>query len=431
MAVRPGVLAILLLLPGAACDAALGIQDLPRSHAETRYEAPACGSCVDVSCAAAREACRADATCDALDECVAKCRPNHARCRMDCETISPVAAASPAFLALDHCVRTSCMEPCLGVGGLETIFKGCSCLAGECAAESLACVRAGTASRPGGCERRLACIARDGLDSDNVERCLQKDYVVEPEVGALRSCYRAITCKDCPLANDGDFDCVDKYAWTPTRAATVELRLHLTTFDETRSPASGVTATVCHNGACDTCPQVLDSQPTDDDGVVTLTVPTGLGGFGGCIRFDKPGLVPMILQGGRPLVRDARGEMFVVKDTNLPLLGALVGGVTVLPDRGHLVVIESDCINMPVKGVRLAVSPSSPETRSGYYVGSRVDMTATGTGVLGTALFVNVPVGDPLSTITGFLGDREVSRSRAQIVPGTITVVLAFPRAAQ
>src|SRR5688572_29128529 len=115
-------LGLCLVMSLVACDAALGIEVLPRqTDAPVTYATPACGACA-AACSAQRTLCSRDGACDTLQRCSAACKPNDARCRMTCERNSPLAVGSATFKALDACVRDKCTESCLGVSGLGSIF---------------------------------------------------------------------------------------------------------------------------------------------------------------------------------------------------------------------------------------------------------------------------------------------------------------------
>lgn len=415
----------LLVITLGACDAALGIETLSRGS-----PAPltSCEECAATSCAEPRRACTADRSCQALQACLAKCAPNDARCRMDCETASPIAVAAAPFKALDECLRRSCTESCLGVSGLNALFgPECACLAPTCAPETLACIRTGASEQPGACERRLSCIARNGLDPDHVESCLLTNLEVQNDVGALRRCWSTVECPKCPLARGGAFDCVGRYRWEIPLVPTVSLTFNLTTFDSARTPVEGVTVKACNASTCPECASPVASTVSGANGGATLNLPTGLAGFGGCYTLSKPGLVPMIIHVGHPVVRPGKLDMFVIPNETLPALPTLVS-TTLDPGAGHIVNLSLDCLSTPATGLRVEVVPRAPATRSGYFINSGIDTTATGTGTLGTALFVNVP--PPAVAIESFRGPTLVAKHNAQIAAGTITVMVSMPRTA-
>lgn len=423
-------LGLCLVVSLIACDAALGIEVLPRgTEAPVAYATPACSACTN-ACAAERSQCSRDGACDTLQRCTARCAPNDARCRMTCERNAPLAVAGATFKALDACVRDKCTEPCLGVSGLGSLFgPECACLDSPCATETLTCVRAGTASKPGSCERALSCIAQSGLDPDHAQECL-RGTTVDREIADLRRCWSGISCASCPLAKGGALGCVGSYRWQVPTTKTVTLEMNVTTFDNARTPVPGVTVSACNAGTCHNCVSPVDSRPTDTNGNVRLTLPTGITGFAGCLTLSRSGLVPMVVHTGYPVVRDVKLSMFVVETTTLPLLGKLVGTET-LADRGHLVSIAGDCVNSPVAGLRVTVEPTDAEVRAAYFVGNTIDLTAKETGALGTSLFVNLPAsGTVPSVVSVYRGDQLIARNYAVIVPRTISVLFSAPRPA-
>jgi hypothetical protein len=186
----------------------------------------------------------------------------------------------------------------------------------------------------------------------------------------------------------------------------------------------------CNAGSCTSCTSPLASRVTDEKGTVGFDLPSGITGFGGCFALRRTGLVPMIVHPGYPLVRDVSFTMFVIEQATLPVLGKLLGTET-LADRGHLVSITADCVNSPVAGMRVEVEPTDPAVRSGYFINNTLDVKATETGALGTALFVNLPPRlTPPSLVSAYRGERLISRSYAAISPGTITVLFSVPRTA-
>jgi hypothetical protein len=410
-----------------ACDAALGIEYLPRGDGKGPivYASQECAKCT--ACAAERAACSRDSECDKVQRCYAHCAPNAAKCRMDCDTEFPLALKN--YGALDQCLRTQCTEQCLGPTGLASIFgDACGCLAKECGTEALACVRAGSAQLPGDCERRLECIAREGLDPDHTEACLRtRETISDIELAALRNCWAAVDCKACPVARDGTFACLGDFRWRFPKTVTINVVIRVTTFDSKRDPVKGVTVKACNNGSCASCVDSVDSDVTDADGNSHLTVPATPLGFGGCFLVSAEGYVPMILHPGHALIRDAKLPMFVIPKSALAPLGVFFGTKT-QPDHGHLVTIGADCMNWAARGLKIAVEPTDAETRFGYFVNTTIDLKATETGALGTAFHLNLPPREtPPTEIEVTRDGALVSRNFVTIAPEHITVVFTPP----
>lgn len=425
---RGGLVALVASL--VACDAALGIEDLKRSTGPEpiAYAAAQCAACATQSCAAARARCSSDDACDGLQRCGARCPPNDARCRMLCERAAPIAATGEPFRALDFCLRGSCTEPCLGVAGLGGVFgPECACLDDPCAAETLACLRAGTPERPGACERGLSCIAQSGLDPDHAQECLLGTQL-NSEVNDLRRCWSTTSCPSCPFSKSGALECVGRYRWQLPSKPKIRFDMNVTSFDNARNPVPGITVHACNAGSCANCTAPIVSDVTDEKGNITLELPTGVTGFGGCLTLSKPGLVPMIVHPGFPLVRDITFGMFVVEAVNLPVLGKLLGTDT-MADRGHLISIAADCVNSPIAGMRVEVEPTDSSVRSGRFINNTLDTMVQETGSLGTTLFVNLPPrATPPSLVSASHAGRLISRNYAVIVPGTLTVLFSVPR---
>jgi hypothetical protein len=410
-----------------ACDAALGIEYLPRGDGRGPivYASQECAKCT--ACAAERSACSRDSECDKVQRCYALCPPNAAKCRMECDTEAPLAIKK--FGALDQCLRTQCTEQCLGTTGLAAIFgDDCSCLAKECGSEILACVRAGSTALPGDCERRLECIAREGLDPDHTEDCLRaRETITDVELAAVRGCWSNIECKSCPVARGGSFQCVGRYRWPFPKTPNINVSLRVTTFDAKRDPVPGISVRACNNGDCEACVAPIDEDTTDADGSSQLTVPASPLGFGGCFLLAREGYVPMILHPGHALIRDTKLGMFVVQKSALGPLGLFFGTKT-LPDHGHLVTVGGDCLNWASRGLKIAVEPTDAETRFGYFVNTTIDLKATETGALGTAFHLNLPPSPTPPTKIELTRDGVlVSRSFVTIAAEHITVIFSQP----
>lgn len=407
-----------------ACDAALGIEVLPRSdgRAPIVYAAPECEKCT--KCAEQRVACAGDSQCDKVQRCFAACKPNDVVCRMECDTQFPLAATT--YGAVDRCLRQSCTEQCLGVSWLGAIFgDDCACLETACGKEALDCIR------DGNCERRLACIKRSGLDPDHTQVCVRTITDGESIYTTLRNCYSTIDCPRCPLGRDGTYECTKNFRWALSSAVKVAVELKVTTFDARRDPVPGVTVKACTGGQCASCGEGIDRSVTDALGIARLNVPSRPVGFTGCFTLEGDNFVPMIVHTGFPVIRDVRLEMFAINKSSLGPLG-LFFGTKALSDRGHLVTIGADCLDWAARGLQVAVEPTDGETRSAYYVNTTLDPKATETGAFGTAFFLNLPPrATPPTKVDVTRKGELVSRSFVVIAPEHITVALMFPLTAE
>jgi hypothetical protein len=420
---RPTLAAILVALIG--CDAVLGIEPLPGAgRATIAYRSEMCDICSSARCDTERRTCERDAACVEAQRCFANCAPNDAPCRSLCEGNMPRSVRGPVFASLDHCMRQSCVEECLGVRGLASLFgDACACLADVCANEELACLTNGDATQPGRCERRLSCITRDGLNPPTAERCLGEG---DPETQALRRCWADFSCGSCPIAKEGSYECVGDYRWPGVSSSEVTVAMQLATFDAKRAPIPGVRVTACRADDCASCDAPLRSATTDDAGVARLTLPIGLLGFNGCFELTGATYAPLLLYLSRPITHDTYQPMFMIDELVLPwLVGSLEAQSD--PTRGHVAALAIDCIAAAAAGITAEISPIDANVRRGYILSSGIDANAPATGSLGSVLFVNVAAGSELSLVTSRNAERVFFRDGLVVRPGTVTAVLAPP----
>lgn len=430
------VLAALLgpvLFPLAGCDAALGIEVLPRGDS-LAWKTPACGQCVADGCQAAADACAGSRVCRSIGDCVAACPPSDPKCRAACNAATPLGASDPQFAALDRCLRTSCTEACYGVGGLGKLFApgdACKCLDDACGPQELACIRSGIDPREdvaGACERRAACYAAGGIvDPEAADACGASSPGGSAAARALKECWSNTTCASCPVAGTGIYECVGKYRWLAPTTPTVKVAFKITTFDAAQKPIPGVVVQACGADKCARCDTVdgLASGTSNADGVAALTLPAGLAGFAGCFDFQAPGFARMGLALGRPLTRDsAETPMFMIATDTLPLLGA-VAGSPLLADHGLVVAFAVDCFVNFAAGVSMSVDATDPAMRLGYFVNNNFDLKATETGRLGVGVFLNVPAKG--MTLTLQHAGKVVTRQPILPRAGVVTAVLALP----
>ncbi len=423
------------------CDAALGIESIPRGNASTiPYASPLCARCAADTCKAAAAACEANRTCRPLQACIAGCAVDDAKCRATCEKLSPLAAKEAAFRDLDRCFRASCTEECYGITGLGGLFadKGaCKCLDTACGPQELACIRSGvepaaadagtsTQEVAGECERRAACLASVSIDPESADSCGAAHPDGAAAAKALKECWSNTNCGECPVAGTGLYKCVRNYRWTAPTTKEVNIKFHVTTFDAEQKPIAGVKVLACGADKCDRCDETnaLKAATTDASGNAPLQLTAGLAGFAGCFDFQAPGFAHMALSLGRPLGRDSETPMFMVAADTLPLLG-VVAGTTLMPDRAQVVVFAVDCFVSFAAGVSMSINSTDPAIRQGYFVNNLFDVKAKETGRLGVGVFLNVPAG--AVTLEMYQGTTFVGRQPIVTRPGVVTTVLGMP----
>lgn len=420
---------LLLLLSAIGCDAVLGIERLPVGTS-VQYVSAACERCVEADCAAASKACLDDRACAPVARCLALCAPDDIACRGECETAMPSAVATPTFAALDRCVRGVCTEACTGVSGLARAFGACECLEKACKPQILACIRSSQsdpAARVGECERRVGCMAASTIDPRTVVRCQADHMGGDTEARELKDCFASNVCPGCPVAGTGLYECVGKYRWLSPVTPKAKMTFKVGRFDTTQTPIADVQVRACGIDACDHCDTAtpVAEGRTKADGSVVLDVPTGLTGFAGCFDFRADGYALMSMTLGRPLERDSSSVMLLIPAESLPLLGA-VAGSPLNPERGHIVAFAVDCFVNFAPGIALDVFPPDPGTKRGYFLGSTFDTSATETGKLGTAMFLNVPPG--FVTLQMKQAGRIVGSQPTVVRKGVLTAVIDLPK---
>lgn len=427
------------------CDAALGIEPIPRGSApQIAYASPLCARCAVDTCKDVAATCEKNRTCLPLYACIAKCAVDDPKCRATCEKLSPLAATEAPFRDLDRCFRTSCTEECYGITGLGRLFADedrCRCLDAACGPQELACIRSGVAA-PGGdagtdagateketageCERRAACLASVSIDPESADSCGAAHPEGAAAAKALKECWSNTSCAGCPVAGTGLYQCVGNYRWTAPTTKDVKISFHVTTFDAEQKPIPGVKVLACGADKCDRCDEAIALRlaTTDANGNAPLVLAAGLAGFAGCFDFQAPGYAHMALSLGRPLGRDSETPMFMVAADTLPLLG-VVAGTTLMPERGQVVVFAVDCFVSFAAGVSMSINDTDPAIRQGYFVNNLFDVKAKETGRLGVGVFLNVPPG--AVTLELRQGARVVGRQPVLTRPGVVTAVLGMP----
>lgn len=413
------------------CDAVLGIEPLPRAVSDAGdasvgpapivYAEAACGTCVDKSCAASRDACLADPACAALYGDIAACKTDDPACRAMRERDDPIAAASAAYLALDACRRTSCIPACLRGAGLGAFLdEDCGCLDATCAAEELACVR----SRA--CEQRLACISMRP-DPDSYVECVNT-HGGAVEATAVLDCFRRTSCGSCPIPT-GKTSCVKNFQYARARTPTVDFTLGITPL-EGEPRVDGAKVAACAPGRCSPCASVAGPVETAV-GKATLTVPITEGAFDGCFAVTPPdasgGKLPTLVFPGRR-IRQTEG---ILETISLPvdIFAFLAASFGKSPDpaRGHVVVSLHDCIWGRVAGATLEVDAggTDDETVLAYLRGQDVEIGATATTASGTAGIMNVKPGKRV--LVARRGGDEIARIQIEVAANTVTDANMYP----
>jgi len=423
-----------LVVALAGCDAILGIETLERTPPTQTHASEECRVCLEQSCAEQQRSCAADAGCARHQRCLALCAPNDARCRLACETASPITVSTGAFPPLDRCVRASCAEQCLGLASLATAFgDSCSCLDAACREMTIACLRSGVASgaEPGGCEHSLMCVAANGITPSNAQECSEAWRSTTDDLNRLRNCWAGTTgCSSCPVAGGANYACVGKYRWAPPQAPEVKISIHVTTFDAKQTPIARAKVRACSFESCERCEDAtpVDEDLTNENGDVTLQLPASFGGFAGCFDIRADGYAPTLFSLGRSAARDLSVPMFLVPTLVFSALPAGMG-TTPLDGRGTVLTLSADCFHALAPGVKVDLLQSDMFTKRGYNIGNGIDTSPEAkTGRSGVTIFVNAPTG--YIDLRSSYNDASVGQLRFMSRAGIISVAVLYPRIA-
>ncbi len=396
---------------------------------------PACAPCVEQACAEPLRACRADPTCSPLARCLAAVAPDDVAGRGACEASFATALGAGTFQALDACLRTECLDPCLGrrglFGGLSEACQGCIHEAQKCGDEVTACLR------DGWCERAYRyCFGPGQVDPSRVVECFWSPENALGVSDELQGCL--LDCPDaCPFRRE--WGCVGQYAWPDSGdGAPWRLRSPIELFRfGGNDKAVGVTVEVC--SAVHTPCRPLSSAVVDPEGMIEVSVPaTGHRPFRGYFRLTGEASVageapvPIVREYlflGLPVNRAFQGtRVLVFAEAEAEAIARVGAGAEIDPDKGHLGAFFLDCAGYVATGVTLELDVDSRydhptddrrSTRVSYAGG---DGSSTGTN---GAVAFNIQPG--CVEIVGTVGGVATHRSRVFVEKGAITYTHVLP----
>jgi hypothetical protein len=337
-----------------------------------------------------------------------------------------VTVSSGAFPALDQCVRTSCVEECVGLSNLAPIFgDDCACLDTVCREAMIECVRSG------GCEHTMMCIAANGVNPNSIDQCSSDWPAAQDAVNRLRNCYAGTTeCRSCRVAGGSNYECVGKYRWIGPDQSTVRIKLHVTTFDAKQTPIANASVRACGFDVCDRCETAEPAAvgTTDANGDATLELKVALAGFGGCFDIRADGYAPSLFSAGRAISRDIEIPMYLVNREALAAFPVLLG-TSPVAGRGTVLTLSADCFHALAPGVQVDLVEADSQTRRGYFVGNMLDTMATGvTGRAGATVFANVPTG--YVQLVSSYQKTPVGQLRFLSREGILSIAVLYPRIA-
>jgi hypothetical protein len=422
-------IALLTLAALLGCNAVLGIEELP---AGMTYAVEGCGSCIQTSCSGEEAACYDDAACWSLHTCYAGCQLDDVSCRDQCERAAPDGVTESSTVTnLDTCRRGSCLDACLGDGGLvpsvfdeETCAK---CIDDKCGDDGRACV----ASRR--CERAYGCGLHEACDDPACAlRCLydEGETLGITEAGSVSSCWRDNCRAECRLGEL--WQCVGEFNWKGPEDTLKSALFELEVLDHAGEPATGLLVEACFAGECELIEPSSDK--VDAEGFVQLELPLDASGWIGHFRIS--GTLPMwgpafptLFRTGRPISRhEDRFRARVFPDSVLDLVTK--DFPTLDSSKGHISAILLDCLGFKAGGGQLSLE-GDPGAVGFYFAGeglvpATADSRTDGTGAAG---FLNVTPGDHtiVMTIPDRLGSKVVSSQKLSVEAGTLTNVFLQP----
>lgn len=216
--------------------------------------------------------------------------------------------------------------------------------------------------------------------------------------------------------------------WPAAPAATADVTFVFKDFMQL-TPLEGATVNVCARYDF-ACAAPLDSDTTDADGLVTLTLPTAGWGFDGRIESAKDTYLPLVWMAwppvAEPFAEPRLLRMASVGTANL--MGTLVQA-TLDPTRGHITPVALDCDGTPAAGLLIEAGGGLAEDSKKVYVEGQVpSLTATATDETGAALGVNlVPGWWPLYAVVDPEDGPEYGRAMVLVKPGAVTAVQLAP----
>jgi len=414
----------------------------------------ACSACAMGSCCSQATACLASVPCASLEACLAQCNGDPA-CRSQCTIDNPIVGNADIPAALDACLVSQCEDACgLTCGALSKVAPPDAAAACATCIESVACGQAQSCAQSPVCQGAQLCLENcttgdcsgtcnapedDGGTPFCVANCGPSQCVAPCSGGpasTLEFNFSAQVdgmCEDqCRIGNN--WWCVgnEQYQYPAPISATRQVIVGF--IDDVKSqPQVGVTVEMCSSKDPE-CAAPLDTQVTNDGGVVTMTDQSGAGnggdiGLNGFFKLTSPSLYPTTVYWGFPL-----SEPHGVIGTPIPVFPAgdwqdllEVADVSADSMRGHIAVVALDCLGSQAPGVTFTATGTDSETTLLYFVGGTLS-TDGGTDRSGSAFFLNVPVGTTtVSAIPAGLGGQISGQETVYVRAGAVTEVSVAP----
>jgi len=396
-----------------------------------RHPSGSCAACMDQNCCPEATACHGDPACDPAWDCNVACGDDGA-CRSRCTTFFTRA---DSLVDVSVCRDSQCKTECgLSCGGFGYNAPACSaCVKQTC------CSTASTCSQNGECVKldlcRTNCIPGS---STCPPECEQRYAGGVQDLAPWLDCVQNLCSEACQPGRN--WQCLDaKAPWLrPKSAGSITFGISIVDI-VSEKPFVGSTLKACHK-LDQNCGTPLDTQITDADGTVALTVPAGSVGFDGYVDMtggdngeggERGSIFPAIWYPSPNIVSSGwRGRVQFVSYGSLQTLAVLTQA-TIDPLRGHFAAAAQDCNFANAGNVTFDADTKDDKTTVFYFVGGVPRTGATQTDLLsGIGGYINLPgIGSTLVTAKVPVGDtvKIIGASTYIIRPGTFTTTSIPP----
>lgn len=226
-------------------------------------------------------------------------------------------------------------------------------------------------------------------------------------------------------APDPRWTCLGEVQWPePVPGDTVSYSMQVIELN-TQEPPADLQVLVCNALDIECVAPVAGPLVVDGDGWMTVELDNG---FTGYFDVTSPSTMPAMLFQTKPITEDVSDPLpiQILTPQTLNLL-ALVGGYEVNEERGHALVLTSDCNGDIAAGVQLSTDSEDPEIEGFYLINEYPSLTATATDQSGNGGFINLPPGwvSVISTVEAT--SEHIGSTRFTVRAGTIAYLSAMP----
>lgn len=377
----------------------------------------ACGVCMAASCCDELASCSHDLACAKRQACLADCPVGQEACRAACMLNASDFAYGDAVTA---CRQGHCQDACkVYCGGWEYRLSGCDvCMQAKCCTEATACggsepCRAVEACLqdciPGDWDCYVVCHAEAPVDAVAMDR-------------AFYDCFVGRCASECGFGRL--WTCVGTSGEVSTEVRAVDLPVRVATF--AREPVQGAEVKAC--SALDaSCSAPDDTEVTQEDGRVVLSIPIERRGYLGRFEASADGHVSVSLIYSPPLTSVPTDLDWLLPTESEFAAIAKSAGVEISLSLGHVVLVLHDCATAPAEGLTLSSSTGSADV---FYLNENFvpSPTAKATGTSGIAGFYNISPGtfgyEAVDSATG----RVVITGDVTVEAGKISYASVHPR---